>query len=286
MDRKGLARKAISEALRVRARVGLGLTDPASAIDIAEKLGVQVWFRQLSSLEGMLIRAPHPLILLSSLRPNGRMNFTCAHELAHFWFRHDGHVDVVDDGPILREDTDDEFQANMFAAYLLMPKTTVQFAFAQRKEKVETALPSTFFAISNWLGVGYSTLVHHLRYNLILISEHQARALLRVSPKSIVTQLAGVRQPGTTAFMVDHAWRARAVDLEVGDVIVLNMAVRISGICIRTEEHTGKHPMVLGVRPGTGHLDDGAGWATYIRVRRSQFEGRSIFRHLEENEDE
>lgn len=286
MNRKTAAVKAASEALRVRQRVGLALTDPASAIDIAEKLGIQVWFRALPSVEGVLIRAPHPVILLSSLRPAGRISFTCAHELAHYWLNHAGHIDVLDDNPVLREDNEDEYQANMFAAYLLMPKTTVQLGFAQREAKPDSALPLTVLAIATWLGVGYTTLVHHLRFNLGLITEERAKALLRRGPKDIVGNLAGERAPGTAAFVVDRAWRARAVDIEVGDIVVLDAPIIASGGCIRLEGGEGSRVRVVAVQPGTGHLDGGGGWATNVRVRRSRFEGRSIFRHLEEADDE
>jgi Zn-dependent peptidase ImmA (M78 family) len=286
MSRKALARKAASEALRVRLRAGIALTDPVNAIDIAEKLGIQVWFQRLPSVEGVLIRAPHPVILLSSVRPAGRMAFTCAHELGHYWFNHAGHIDVVDDGPVLREDSDDEYQANMFASYLLMPKTTVQHGFAQRHATPENAAPLTVLAISHWLGVGYSTLVYHLRFNLNLISDTRTQTLLRHGPKDIVGPMTIAREAGTAVFVVDRAWRSRAVDLEVGDVVILDSPIAASGECIQIDSEHGTKVLAVAVRPGTGHLDGWAGWATYVRVRRSRFEGRSIFRHLEETDDE
>jgi len=75
------------------------------------------------------------------------------------------------------------------------------------------------------------------------------------------------------------------VDIEVGDVVVLDPPISASGACVRIEE-LGSRVIVVAVKPGTGHLDGGVGWATYVRVRRSRFEGRSIFRHLEEADDE
>ncbi len=286
MSRKTLAGKAVAEALRARQRVGLALTDPANAIDLAEKLGIQVWFQALPSAEGVLIRAPHPIIQLSSLRPAGRMNFTCAHELAHYWFNHPGHIGAADNGPVLRENNDDEYQANMFAAYLLMPKTTVQFGFAQRGAKPDSASPLTVLTIATWLGVGYTTLIYHLRFNLGLITEERARVLLRWGPKDIVSDIVGERTPGTAVFVVDRAWRARAVDIEVGDIVVLDAPITVSGACVRLDGGDDSQVIVVAVQPGTGHLDGSGGWATYVRVRRSRFEGRSIFRHLEETDDE
>lgn len=285
MSRKILAQAATLEALRVRTRLGLGLTDPANPIDIAEKLGIQVWFQRLSSVEGMLIRAPNPLILLSSLRPAGRISFTCAHELAHYCFNHDGHIDVHEGEAVLQEDSDDEYQANTFAASLLMPKSAVQFAFAQRNATPETADPLTFLSISHWLGVGYSTLVKHLQFSLGLLSFQRAHLLLRHSPKKIIGELAGERRTGTAAYIVDRVWRSRPVDLEVGDVIVLDGPVTTSGRAIRVQDERGPTVTVVAVCPGTGHVDGGPGWATYVRVRRSRFEGRSIFRHMEECDD-
>lgn len=285
MSRKTLAQEATLEALRVRTRVGLALTDPANPIDIAEKLGIQVWFQRLSSAEGLLVRAPHPLILLSSLRPVGRMSFTCAHELAHYCFNHDGHIDVHGGGAVLKADSDDEYQANTFAASLLMPKSTVQSAFALRNADPETATPSTFLAISHWLGVGYSTLINHLQFSLRQLSIHRAQTLLQQRPKQIIGAMAGERAPGTAAFLVDRMWRGRPVDLEVGDVIVLDAPVSASGQSIRVQDERGASVIVEAVRPGTGHIDGGSGWATYVRVRRPRFEGRSIFRHMEECDD-
>jgi len=285
MRQRTLASKAVSEALRARLRVGIALTDPANAIDIAEKLGVQVWFKNLPSLEGLLIRAPHPVILLSSVRPAGRIAFTCAHEIGHYWLHPEGHVAVADDGPVLKEDTDSEYQANLFAGYLLMPKTTVQHGFLQRGAKPESAAPVIVLSISHWLGVGYSTLVNHLCYNLNLISDMHRQTLLRHSPKGIIGSLIGEREGGSAVFIVDRTWRSRAVDLEVGDVVALEGPVKVSGECIQVDRTHGAKVLVVALRPGAGHLDGGAGWATNVRVRRSRFEGRSIFRHLEEIPD-
>lgn len=285
-DRQNLAQKAVMEALRVRQRVGLGLTDPANPIDIAEKLGVQVWFEKIPSGEGVLIRAPHPLILLSSLRPSGRIAFTCAHELGHHRFNHAGHVDLVDDEPLLRENSDDEYQANQFAAYLLMPKTTVQHGFTERGVQPETASPRVVLAVAHWLGVGYATLVYHLQYNLRLLTHSRAQALLKLTPKEIVGDVAGERRSGAAAFLVDRVWRGRAIDMEVGDVLILDAPVVTAGECIGVEISDQLRSIVRAVRPGMGHIDGGDGWGTYVRVRRARFEGRSIFRHLEEVADE
>lgn len=280
-----LATSAVYAALRTRHRAGVALTDPASPIDIAERIGVSVSFMRTPSMEGMFVRAPHPQIILSSLRPPGRINFTCAHELGHHWFGHAAHVDATsEDEPLLLANASDEYQANAFASSLLMPKTAVQHGFVSRGVDAQGASPRQFLAIAHWLGVGYTTLVHHAYRNLGIIDAEVAPQLLRQTPREIVQ--GELDKPLTGAVVVvDRAWRGSAIDLQVGDVAIVDGDLESSGECVQLRPLGSARTAVEAVRPGTGHLDGGAGWSAYVRVRRFQFEGRSIFRHLEEEAD-
>lgn len=280
-----LARSAASAALKLRHRGGIALTDPASPIDIAEKIGVQVQFLRTKSMEGMFVESPEPQILLSTMRPTGRINFTCAHELGHRWFGHTAHVDVQSGhSPLLLADSEDEFQANAFASSLLMPKTTVQHGFVRRSTSPSTATPRQILAVAHWLGVGYSTLVHHLQRSLRLIDAGPAKALLTLQPKQILRPEIN-RDITGSAFVVDRAWTNKALDMEVGDVAIVEGAASVNGACVSVVEREENRTLVKAIAPGTGHIDGGAGWSTYVRIRRYQFEGRSIFRHMEEEPD-
>ena len=279
------ARAATHAALRLRYRAGIGLTEPASPIDVAEKFGISVWFLRAPSMEGMLVKAPHAQIVLSSLRPAGRINFTCAHELGHFWFGHGIHVDLADSStPALREDKDDEFVADRFASALLMPKTTVQSGFVRRRVEVSNALPHQVLAVANWLGVGYTTLVNHLRIHLDILSESHARDLLRHRPKQIASELMGRKIAGPV-ILVDRSWRSRPIDLIVGDTALIEGEASAIGTCVALVEVADRFSLVSAVAPGAGLIDGGAGWSSHVRVRRAEYEGRSIYRHLEEVED-
>jgi hypothetical protein len=287
VDRTQLARLAASAALRLRHRGGVALTDPASPIDLAERLGIKVQFLKTKSLEGMFVATPEPQILLSSLRPTGRINFTCAHELGHRWFGHQAHVDAATEGdePLLLADSEDEFQANAFASSLLMPKTTVQHGFVKRKVHPDSASPRQVLAVAHWLGVGFTTLVHHLHKNLHLIGPSHAADMLKLQPKKILKPDLGA-DPTGTAFVVDRAWTDKPVDMEVGDIAIVDGTVSLTGLCVQVKSSKDDRTLVVAVAPGTGHIDGGAGWSTYVRVRRHQFEGRSVFRHLEEEPDD
>src|SRR5947209_14102365 len=93
MERKSKsAMAAMSAALQLRQSEGFGLWAPVCPYDLAEKLGIEVRFIDLPSMEGMYCKNPNPIILVSSLRPAGRQGFNCAHELGHHVFKHGTHV--------------------------------------------------------------------------------------------------------------------------------------------------------------------------------------------------
>ena len=162
-DRRAIARQSIAAALRTRLSVGYGLDHAVCVYDIAEKLGLEVRFLDLPTMEGMYSSASSPTIIVSSLRPPGRRAFTCAHELGHH-NRSDGvEIDeLVEQWDIPRFDPK-EFAADCFAGALLMPKMAVSNAFAIRGWSMEDCTPEQAFMVANYFGVGYTTLVHHLR---------------------------------------------------------------------------------------------------------------------------
>jgi hypothetical protein len=59
------------------------------------------------------------------------------------------------------------------------------------------------------------------------------------------------------------------------------------GRCLVQVERNAKGELFESVQPGHGRLVDGeSGWASFVRVSRRSFVGRSIYRHLEEVADE
>src|SRR4051812_34930300 len=178
LNRRLLASTAITKALQLRKKLNISLEDSLSAIDAAENLGIDVRFVDLPSLEGIYIGGHSPQILLSSLRPQGRRNFTCAHEIGHHVLGHGEQFDeLTDERNSLRMNDPKEFSADCFAAFFLMPKSTVEHAIRRRGFKYETLTAVNVYCLSSWLGVGYSTLVNHLEYGLQLIDPQRAKEL-------------------------------------------------------------------------------------------------------------
>ena len=162
-DRRAIARQAMVAALRTRLSAGYGLEHAVCVYDLAEKLGVEVRFLDLPSMEGMYSSTASPTIIVSSLRPPGRRAFTCAHELGHHNRSNAVEIDeLVEQWDRPRFDPR-EFAADCFAGALLMPKMAVSRAFAIRGWSMEDCTPEQAFMVAGYFSVGYTTLVHHLR---------------------------------------------------------------------------------------------------------------------------
>ena len=282
------------------------------AYDVAERLGIEVRFVDIPSMEGMYVRAPsadaqpiilvsalrpagrsadaQPIILVSALRPAGRQAMTAAHELGHHVFGHGTRIDEYiasqdDHGEPVTTVDPEEMAANMFAGFFLMPKVAVEHAFTVRGWAPLNPQPPQVFAVSGWLGVGYGTLIHHMHLSLGMLSRPQAKALLSVQPKRIREQLLGT-STSSDCFLLDCPWTGRPVDMQVGDIALIDTRPTIDGDCV---ELTSTLPNGLtrgeAVTTGIGRIVTPT-WASFVRVRPRGFVGRSIFRHLESVDDD
>ena len=280
-DRRAIARQAMAAALRIRLSLGYGLEHAVCVYDVAEKLGVEVRFLALPSMEGMYTSASSPTIIVSSLRPPGRRAFTCAHELGHH-NRSDGvEIDeLVEQWDKPRFDPK-EFAADCFAGALLMPKMAVSRAFAVRRWSMEDCTPEQAYMVAGYFGVGYTTLIHHLRGALQVLSDTRAQTLLKVSPRKAQSLLLGW-QTAQTVVVLDSHWTGRAVDVEVGDLIFVQGGAQSDGECLEPLPDVEHGRLFRAARPGIGRLEAGTPWSTFVRVSRRDYVGRALYRHWEE----
>lgn len=283
--RQALARSATTHALRVRASVRAKPWDAIDVFDLSQQLGVEVRFANISSMEGMYLRQGAPVILVASERPGGRQRFSCAHELAHHIFGDGSHIDELFDAHPHAARPDEEIRADMFAGMLLMPKTAVERAFSVRKLDPRTAEPVDFYRVACWLGVGYATLAGHMHFALRTLSEERLIDIERHAPKEIRTSILG-QSASEELITVDEQWTARPVDAAVGDFILLPPDVSAEGACCERRGALPGGALYQAVTPGLSRFESSSGWASFVRVTRKHFEGRSIFRHLEEVDDD
>ena len=178
-----LAREALDKSLELREEAGLPLGTPVNVFDLCERLTPKVRVRFADySMEGCYSQSDRPLIEVSAQRPLGRRVFNTAHELGHHALGHPGTRldEQLEEGKADPTAAPEEFAANAFAGFLLMPKIGVRRAFTSRAWSIAAPEPEQAFIIACHFGVGYLTLVNHLAFGLRAIGSVRAEELRKV----------------------------------------------------------------------------------------------------------
>lgn len=281
-----LGRKAMRGALDSRKRAGRSFDEPICVYDLAEQLGLSVWFQGGGSFGGMYSKTAN-VVLVPSLRPAPRQSYTCAHELGHWYYGHGSKLDVYEENCSCKTRDDDELLADLFAGHLLMPPGATSKSFRLRNIDPDTCSPTEFYRVANHLQVGYTTLLNHMFWTQCGIKRSSFDRLSKHSPKSIRTNVLGFmdKDPGYLV-MADEQWASTSIDLQVGQVACVPPDISIRGQCIEIIRQSPAETFIQALIPGIASIESARGWASFVRVSRKDFEGRSIYRHLEEAEDE
>lgn len=151
--------------------------DPFAAID---RLGLDLVIAKLDNLLGAVLPDGHGGVLITSERPVGVQRYTAAHEIGH-WILHSDQLRLDGAGEVLGNPTAEwERQAQLFAAYFLMPPPLMEAAVARYGVTRGNVRPEQVYLISRDAGVSYQAAIHRLTA-MKLISRSQADALHRVS---------------------------------------------------------------------------------------------------------
>lgn len=114
-----------------------------------DKLGIQIRYDNLDNdVSGMLTKEEDRYIITVEKRhPENRQRFTIAHELAHY-FLHKGLKEKFEDTIFFRGADNDtfEFQANLFAGNILMPKDEFLHQIQNGNSKIEDL--AKYFGVS------------------------------------------------------------------------------------------------------------------------------------------
>lgn len=279
-----IATVAYKGAIEVRERLGIHREDPLNIFDCASRLKVDVRFIVGGTFEGMYEK-DRRVIILPTDRPAGRRVFTCAHELAHWQYKHGS---MLDDSTTVESynDRPEERLANMFAGYLLMFPPAVESARSALGINYVTCNAQEIFTLSSWFGVSYASMLGHLRWALRKISQDHYELLKRFTPKHIRSQiLGGIVSPH---LVVQNVLTPRIpIDLEVGDIAIFPPGITFDSRSLVEVGNQTNQTCVQAVSPGIALLrNETNSWAAVARVMRRGYTGRSIFRHLESDDDE
>jgi hypothetical protein len=211
---------------------------------------------------------------------------TCAHELGHHIFGHGTHVDeYIEDTGLSHNLSPEELVVQLFASFLLMPAPAVQRIFKLLGSNVGSPEAREVLVASNYLGASYEALIQHMRWSLNLIDEVTASRLLKASRRSIVTSILGEVPPAELVIAGTH-WTGRAIDLSVGDLCLLPAGLQVDDDAIDLSRSLPDGDIYVARRQGTTRVEHpGLGWASYVRVSKSRFSGRNVYRHMEDPDE-
>jgi hypothetical protein len=213
--------------------------------------------------------------------------YNCAHELGHHEFGHGSTFDELQaEGTVTQPFIANEYLANTFAAYLLMPRLAVTHAFSVRGWKAHTATPAQALVVACSLGVGYETLVKHLAYGLKLVGGNVFRTLMERGLPAIRRELLGSQaKPRLT--VIDRHHTLKTVDTEVGAAVLMPPGTEMEHERVATTEDTLRGRLFHIQRPGVVRAFSRDGkWAVLVRAMMDKYVGLAWCRHLEREEDD
>lgn len=267
-----LKKNAIRDAMRIRKAIGCNSHETFCVFDAAIKLGLDVRFLALDSVDGFACRSDPPTIILTSRRPELRRRFTCAHELGHLALKHEAEADLVSASVASNKRPEIELLADLFAGQLLMPKLLLSSGFAALADPYS---PLQIFELACSIGVGLNTLLTHAQRTAKLIEAKQAS---KYSIEDVRKELKLVH-PIKPLIAVGKDWANRPIDLDVGTYIHISSSLYDKStpppLCdfVQSTPHGN---LFVAKQVGCEEAQPQS-----IRVMPAEFVGRSIYRHTE-----
>jgi len=177
---------------------------------------------EVTSLEGLyLVDGKAGQINVCANRPSGLQRFIAAHELGHHVFGHGAMIDrELDYNERFSSFPEDEKLAEVFARFLLMPLRAVHSGFKGIGSVLGHLQPVDVFRVSCWLGVGYGTLLHQMRFSLRMLEPRDFERLAKTKPQ----QIKALLEPShghygrDELWPLDGTWNGLRVHARVGDV--------------------------------------------------------------------
>lgn len=278
LDRTKLARQAAFCAAKVRANQRLDFTAPIDIVSVAEACNCEVRFMSLPSLEGVYSPTPCPVIVVGAERPAGRRCFSCAHELGHHLFRHGMRLEELNAQRYACEKPPEEYLVDVFAGLLLMSSEALKRTLKLRGWHVDDLTPRRVFRLASYFGVGYMTMVNHMRWSLRMIPSSLHERLRKIAPKEMKADFDA--SPQAEVVIVDFHWQHRAVDLEIGDTLVLPAGCQIDAnkCLIPVAAYQNELTFVASATGYSRACHVAQDWAANIRVSSKHYQGLARYR--------
>jgi Zn-dependent peptidase ImmA (M78 family) len=272
--------QAAKAALEYRLRNGVALDAPCDIYELIVRQGVDLYFMDVKSLEGFYLSdGTAGRINLCAYRPAGLQRFTAAHELGHHVFGHGSTFDrELDYSDRFSSVAVEERLADLFGRFLLMPRPAVYKGFKNIGANLHQLSQKDVYRVASWLGVGYTTLLHQMRWSLQLLDQTQFDSLIAARPQSIKQELTPcVEKYGRTELWpADKSWDGARIHAELGD-IVMGLTAESAGIVNNLQDD-----IFQAIAIGDAKFELVAGGNINVSVCRKEFVGFYEYRYLPE----
>jgi Zn-dependent peptidase ImmA (M78 family) len=169
MMNKQISLSLETEAQRFRERNGLSATEPIRLKSILQKQKILTVYRPLSTdCSGMSIKMEtangyNLYMLVNSAHSIGRQHFTICHELYHLFIQQSYTSSKSSAGKFDKQGDPEEYKADVFASYLLLPVLGVQEMIPAKELKKNAILLTTILAIEQTYSCSRSALLFRLK---------------------------------------------------------------------------------------------------------------------------
>jgi Zn-dependent peptidase ImmA (M78 family) len=161
-------------ALDFRQKNGLSSNEPLSLKSLLQKTNVLTIYKPLSDkFSGMSIKIEAPekvyrFMLVNSEHPIGKQHFTICHEIYHLFYQKDFKTAVSCTGLFDKKGNPEEYNADIFASYLLLPEMGVWDLIPELERPKNKISIETVLTIEQFFGCSHSALLFRL-FNMGII---------------------------------------------------------------------------------------------------------------------
>ncbi|MGH3972091.1 MAG: ImmA/IrrE family metallo-endopeptidase [Pseudonocardiaceae bacterium] len=185
---------AIVEADRTLDLLDIPKDQPVDVFAALSALGLEMAIVDLDGLLGVMLPHGRGGVLITSKRGSRVQRYTAAHEIGHWILHHPG-PSVDGEAEILSTPSSErERQAQLFAAYFLMPPPLVDEAVARHGLRHGQVMPEQLYLVSRDMHVSYEAAAWRLVTHKV-ISSRELAILLNVNRLDAMKRAFQGRQP-------------------------------------------------------------------------------------------
>jgi len=277
----------VHQKLGIRDKIKEGVEQVDIFYSINE-LDISILCKPLEGLLGAYFSKPDKGIIVTTNRRLPIQRFTAAHELGHYWLKHEESLDTEKSIKLARQGVTNiplqEIEAEAFASEFLLPKLLIiKTAKKQGWNHVELKKPNIVYQLSLRTGTSYdATRLALLENNIIDINT--ARILRDIQPKITKNNILGnerLENPWSDVFLVTSGENGSTIQASPEDTIIIELPEHSNGGYLWSE--IGSDEKLELTSDETIHVDENN--IGSINKRRLSLRGKSNTKakiHIEE----